>query len=254
MKTRYLSLLIILFSCYTSKELYNKGDYYSAVVKSVNWLKQNPSHKSSRETLQKAYPLALKTLEQKSSNVQASNDVFKNKSTLLMYNQINALYDLINSSPAALEVITEPKNYYKEIGELREKAAEETYAAGIQSMMVGNREGSRKAVEYFKETISFAPQYKDVVEMSTQAEKEGTLTIVWDENGRGMWWRSSSIISAIDEMPFVDLKRKDDFIYSADSEKKNFELDMNISVLNYSEGQPSVTSNSVEVIDSVKVG
>ena len=255
MKTiRYFSLLVILFGCYTSKEYYNKGDYYTAVVKSVNWLKQYPSHKSSQETLQKAYPLALQTLEQKSINLQASHDAFKYKNALLMYSQINVMYDLINSSPAALEIIKDPKNYYKEIGVLREKAAEETYSAGIQSMMGGNREGSRKAVQYFTETISFAPQYKDVVEMLSQAEKEGTLKIVWDESGHGMWWHSSSIISAIDAMPFVDLQSNDDFVYSDDSGKKNFELEMNISVLNYSENQPVVTSTSVNLVDSVKVG
>ncbi|HEY3430349.1 MAG TPA: hypothetical protein VGK39_06710 [Cyclobacteriaceae bacterium] len=255
MKTfQYLPLLIILFSCYTSKEYYNKGDYYSAVVKSVNSLKQYPSHKSSRETLQKAYPLALQTLEQKSMNSQASNDAFKYKNALLMYSQINALYDLINSSPVALEIIQEPKNYYKEIGDLREKAAEETYTAGIQSMMVGNREGSRRAVQYFNETISLAPQHKDVIEMLCQAEKEGTLRIVWKETGRGMWWHSSSIVSAIDAMPFVDLQRNDDFVSSDDSGKKNFELELNIAVLGYSEGSPTVSSTSVDIVDSVKVG
>jgi hypothetical protein len=204
--------------------------------------------------LQKAYPLALQTLEQKSINHQASHDSFKYKNALLMYSQINAMYDLINSSPAALEIIKDPRNYYKEIGELREKAAEETYAAGIQSMMTGNREGSRKAVQYFTETISFAPQYKDVVEMLCQAEKEGTLRIVWSESGHGMWWHSSSIISDIDAMPFVELQRNDDFVYSDDSGKKNFELEMNISVISYSESQPVVTSTSVDIVDSVKVG
>jgi hypothetical protein len=252
--TRYLSLLIILFGCYTSSVYYNKGDYYTAVVKSVNTLKQYPSSKRSRETLQKAYPLALQTLEQKSLNLQASNDAFKYKNTLSMYSQVNALYDLINSSPAALEIIREPKQYYQEIGSLREKAAEETYTAGIQSMMAGSREGSRSAVQYFNETISFAPRYKDVVEMLCQAEKEGTLKIVWDESGRGTWWHSSSVISAIEALPFVDLKRSDDFVYSADSEKKNFELDLFIEVLNYSESTPAITSNSVEIVDSVKVG
>ena len=250
----YFILLFISVGCYTSKELYNKGDYYGAVIKSVNSLKQYPSSKSSRETLQKAYPLALQTLEQKSINIQASNDAFKYKNTLSMYNQINDLHDLIISSPGALGVIPKPKNYYQEIGDLRNKAAEETYTAGIQFMMVGNREGSRKAVQYFSETISLVPQYKDVVEMSSQAEKEGTLKIVWDESGHGMGWRSSSLISELDDMPFVDLKCTEDFVYSDESDKKNFELDLHIEVLGYSEGQPTMTSTVVEVVDSVKVG
>lgn len=255
MKTpAYLCLLIVLFSCYSSKDFYNKGDYYTAVVKSVKSLKQNPSNKFSRETLQKAYPMAIKTMEEKSINLQISNDQFKSRTTLVMYQQMNVLYELINSSPAALEVIEQPKNYYKEIGEIREKAAEETYTAGIQSMMAGNREGSRRAYQYFNETTSYVSQYKDVVEMLCKAEDDATLRIVWAESGRGNWCSASPIISGIDNLPFVELLRQDDYVYSDNSEKKKVELEMNISSVSYSEGQPTTTSTSVEIVDSVKVG
>ena len=252
--TTHLCLLLLLFGCYSSRDSYNKGDYYSAVVKSVKLLKQYPSHKGSRETLQKTYPMVIKTMEEKSMNFQVSNDPFKNKNTLLLYNQLNALYELINSSPAALEVINEPKNYYKEIGDIREKAAEETYTAGIQSMMVGNRENSRKAFQYFSETTTYVSQYKDVVEMLCKAEDEATLRIVWDESGRGNWWSPSPVISAIGDLPFVELQRQSDYVYSDDSEKRNVELEMNISCVSYTEGQPNTTSTSVEIVDSVKVG
>src|SRR5688572_82000 len=207
MKTLYPCFLILLLSCHSSSQYYNHGDYYSAVIKSVNNLKQFPRHPKSREILQKAYPLALQTLETKSSNLMASNDTFKYRNTLLVYGQINTMYELIQSTPAALEIIKGPKNYYQEIGYLKERAADETYQAGIQSMMGGTRGDSRMAYQYFAETQAHVPDYKEVIEMMTKSEEEGTLRIVWEDKNSG--WSSKKIISALESLPFVELQRMD---------------------------------------------
>jgi len=249
----YLLALTLLFSCYSSRDYYKHGDYYLAVFKAVGRLKQTATHSKSREVLQKAYPLALQSLETKSQNLIVSNDPFKYKNTVLLYTQINSMYELIHSSPAALEVVPEPKNYYKEIGELRDRAAAETYNAGIQSMMKGTRTDSRTAYQYFSETNVLVPQYKEVVEMLGKSEEEATLWMVWD-TGQPKWGPSSAIISAVDALPFVNLQPWKAYVSSDDPNKKNVALKLTISSLDYSEGAITSTSSSEQIIDSVQVG
>lgn len=249
----FLLILTFLFSCNSSRDYYKRGDYYLAVFKSVDRLKQSPMHSKSREVLQKAYPLALRTLESKSQNLIASYDPFKYRKTLLLYSQIDSMYELIYSSPAALEVVPEPKNYYKEIGELRHSVADETYEAGIQSMMKGTRTDSRTAYRYFSETNALVPQYKEVVEMLGKSEEKATLLVVWDI-GQPKWWGTTAITSAIDALPFVELQPWRTYVYSDDPNKKDVDLKLTISSLDYSEGTITSTSSSREVIDSVTVG
>src|SRR4051812_42616665 len=112
MKTRYqicsIALLMVM-ACSSGKKAFEKGDYYEAVVKSVSRLKQKPDHDKSKETLRNAYPLALQAMEQNAQNMLASNDMFKYRNTIQVYNQINALAELVKSSPAALSVVKTPK-------------------------------------------------------------------------------------------------------------------------------------------------
>jgi hypothetical protein len=164
------------------------------------------------------------------------------------------MYELIHSSPAALEVIPEPKNYYKEIGEIRQKAAEETYDAGIESMMRGTRTDSRVAYQYFSEANAFVPHYKEVVEMLDKSEDEAMLRIVWRESGIGMWWSSTEVIWAIEALPFVELQHMNGYVQSDDPAKKNVALDLRITIEDYDESTPTITSSSQEIVDSVKVG
>lgn len=256
MKTGHLLFfsLIVLFvaSCSSGKKAFEKGEYYEAVAKAVQRLKQKPDHDKSKETLKNAYPLALQELEQEAQNMLASNEMFKHRNTIGVYQRINSLAELVKSSPAALGVIRTPKTYYPEIGQLKEKASEELYAAGIQSMLKATRHDSRQAFFYFKECESFVPRYKEALEMMTQSERDGTLNVLYEETTHSYWTSSANFIKRIDEIQFIDLIHKNAAVAQLD--KKKFDLNMLVSILKYSEGKPVITKKEQEIIDSVKVG
>ena len=141
----FVTLIVLFSACSSGKKAYERGDYYGAVMKAVNRLRQNPDHNKSMETLKEAYPLALEYYESQAKNEIASNSDFKWKNAIQSYSYLNQLYEQIRQCPGCLRVISNPRNYYAEIGPLKEKAAEESYAAGITALMKGTRADAKLA-------------------------------------------------------------------------------------------------------------
>lgn len=174
-------IIIVVAGCSSGKKAYEKGDYYGAVMKSIARLRQNPDHSKSAQTLQSAYPLALEFFETQANNEIASNSPFKWKNAIQSYNQINQMYEQIRQCPGCMKVVRSPKNYYAEIAPLKEKAAEESYNAGINALMKGNRNDAKNAYFNFVDAQAFVPGYKDVVEYLDKAKFEATLKVILEQ-------------------------------------------------------------------------
>ena len=157
-------LAVISVACSSGKKAYERGDYYDAVIKSVNRLRKDADHSKSAETLANAYPLALEFYETQAQNEIASNSPYKWKNAINSYTMVNQMYEQIRQCPGCMKVIKNPKNYYAELGPLKEKAAEESYNAGINELMKGTRNDAKKAYFNFVDVQHFSPNYKDVVE------------------------------------------------------------------------------------------
>jgi hypothetical protein len=172
---------LILFSCSSGKKAFEHGDYYEAVMKSVNRLRQKPDHSKSIETLKAAYPLAVEFYESQAKNEIESNSNYKWKNAIQAYNNINAMYEAIRQCPSCLKQIKNPVNYYSQIGPLKEKAADESYSAGINALMKGTRNDAKNAYFNFVDAQNFVPGYKDVVEYISKSKFEATLKVVVEQ-------------------------------------------------------------------------
>ena len=175
------TLIVVLSACSSGKKAYERGDYYSAVMKAITRLRQNPDHSKSVATLQDAYPLAVEYFESQANNAIATNTAFKWKNAIQSYNSINQLYEQIRQCPGCLRVVPNPKNYYAEIGPLKEKAAEESYNAGITALMKGTRNDAKQAYYNFADAQSFVPGYKEVIDYLDKAKWEATLRVIVEQ-------------------------------------------------------------------------
>ncbi|WP_267298207.1 hypothetical protein [Parachryseolinea silvisoli] len=173
--------LVYLSSCGSAKKSYERGDYYGAVMKAVNKLRGNPDHSKTLDALKNAYPLAVEQFQTQAKNEIASNAAFKWKNSIQYYNSINQMYEAIRACPGCMKAVKNPVNVYSEIGPLKEKAAEESYNAGIDALMKGNRNEAKKAYYSFADAQSFVPGYKDVVEYLDKAKEEATLIVVLEQ-------------------------------------------------------------------------
>lgn len=175
-----LSIAIII-GCSSGKQAYERGNYYESVMKSIQRLRQNPDHSKSAETLKNAYPLAVEYLEGQANNEIASNSPTKWKNAIESYTMINNMYEAIKQCPGCIKAVKSPKEYYAEIGPLKEKAAEESYNAGINALMKGNRNDARRAYFNFVDAQRFVPGYKDVIEYLDKSKYEATLKVVIEQ-------------------------------------------------------------------------
>ncbi len=160
---------ILLLGCSSGKKLLERGDYYQSVLQSVERLRRNPDHRKSSETLGSAYPMALEFHENRANNMLASNSRGKWKGVLDAYTKINHMYEEINRSPGALRTVPNPKNYYSELEQARNNAAEESYNLGMQELGINTKASAKEAYYYFKEANGYVRGYKDVVDKIDQA-------------------------------------------------------------------------------------
>jgi len=256
MKFRLYSFILLslmfLDSCSSGKAAYKQGDYYEAVLSAVQRLRGKPDHKKSREVLKLSYQLAVDYLETDAKNQIAANANFKYKTAVENYEKINHLYEEIRTSPGALRVIPKPVTKFDELTDVKAKAAEETYEAGIQALLKNTREDAKQAYYLFNDANNFSPGFREAIEMIEQAKFNATLKVVVQPsliNYRD--WNFEPVVFGYNSNLFVKLYTPQQ------AEELNLEkVDQYVKVIvnGYQEGRPVVTTKTESFSDSVKTG
>ena len=167
----FIKLLLVIFllysivlSCTTPQKLLEKGNYYEAVIQSVERLRKSPNNKKARETLAQAYPLAVNNLLDNLKKDKLIQPQFAYSHAAYTYEDLNRIYEKIQQSPVAKEIIKNPQNFYDELVKIKDLAAEEQYVAGTKQLLTGTKENAKKAYYYFQDADAFVNDYKDVSE------------------------------------------------------------------------------------------
>ncbi len=173
--------VILLDACVSGKAALKKGDYYDAVLESIQRLRSSPDNKKAGAVLQQGYPLAIEYIDLNIQNGITADDPKKWRNAVKGYEQINLINDQIKTSLGAMKVIPKPATRFKELADVKVKAAEESYVAGVDALMRNTRNDSKEAYFDFKEANTYEPGYKESIEMMTQAEFNATLRVAYEE-------------------------------------------------------------------------
>ena len=174
----YLVTVLVFSACSSGKSTFERGNYYDAVIISVNRLRKNSDHKKSVETLRQAYPMAVSFFEDRANTAIASSEPFKWSQVVNAYTTINYMYDEIKRCPGALKVVPNPVNYFSKLQQAKENAAEENYTAGITALQFKERDKAKQAYNFFKTANGFVPGYKDVISYMEAALDAATVKIL----------------------------------------------------------------------------
>lgn len=248
----FLLIVLVLESCSSGKSAYKRGDYYDAVLQAIQRLRQKPDHKKSKEVLSLSYQAAVDFLESDAQNQINSNANFKWKTAVTNYGKINRLYEEIQKSPGAKQVISNPISKYKELTEVKEKAAAESYEAGLQSMLKNTREDAKQAFFLFTDANNYSPGYSEAIEMIEQSKFNATLKVVVDPTVQNSQdWNFEPLIFGYTANQFVK------FYTPQQSQEANLpKIDqfLNVTVNGYQENRAVITKRVENYKDSVKTG
>ncbi|MES2651013.1 MAG: hypothetical protein V4663_04700 [Bacteroidota bacterium] len=172
----YLSILIV--GCTTGKNALQKGDYDASVSKAVNRLQNAPQNKEAIQVLASAYELSLTQHLRNIEEAKISSDVLRWESIIYDYQQLNQLSNEINSAPAALAVVPNPKKFVAELNESKFKAAEVRYALGVKLLNEGNKISARKAYQNFEKVQYLYANYKDTKQKMDEAYWAAVVKVV----------------------------------------------------------------------------
>ena len=170
----------VVFSCTTSKTLYDRGQYYESVMRSVEKLRKSPNNKNARTTLVDAYPQAVNAFMDQLESQDQANAEFKFSNAVYTYQKLNKMYESIQRSPAAMEVIPNPNKYYSTLERIKPDAAQEQYNAGMRELSYNNRENAKNAYRFFLEADRFLPGYRDVSQRIEEAYQRSILIVIAD--------------------------------------------------------------------------
>lgn len=252
----------LLVSCNSSKSLYEKGNYYEAVMRSVEKLRKSPNNKNAREVLASAYPSAVNSLMDQIDNNSNANIPMKYTKEARIYEQLNGMYEHIQRSPGAMQVIENPRKYYKALDRVKPMAAEEQYAAGMGLLSQGNRESAKRAYHHFLQADKFIPGYKDVGYRAEEAYNNAILHVVanlkpvqsryYELSGEEFYRQVNNTLNRIEQNEFIR------FYSPEEAERINLERPDQVIDINFEDFVVGET-HTREIIekmerDSVKVG
>lgn len=183
MKVSHFTVLVIAliaYGCSSGKAALTRGDYYEAVNSSLERLQQNPNNTKALETFQEAYPRFLTYLNNKVNNITPSSEIFKWETLHDLYMSGNKLYNKIQKTPAALDLVSNPVYYSSELEKAKIKSAEVRYQLGsdlLSKTSKKDRQAALEAYKHFERAEFFYPQFRDVEAKKLEALERSILII-----------------------------------------------------------------------------
>jgi len=176
--TSIFILALISSACSSGEKALQKGNYYTAVLKSVDRLRSNPNKKKAQQTLLESYPLALDWSKREITALLNSPDPLKNTKSIGQYQILNRMYNEINRCPAALRLLSNVQSFRAEEDMAKQLAAPECYNLGVIELAKGTRNAAKLAYNHFSRANQFVPNFKDALAKMDEAYEMATLKVI----------------------------------------------------------------------------
>jgi len=245
----HLTVILVFASCVSGKRALKAGDYYDAVLESINRLRGDANNKKSTQVLTQAYPLFIDYVSTGIQNGINSDDPNKWRNAVVGYEKINYVNDQIKTSLGAMKVITQPQTRYKELADAKQKAADEAYNEGINFMMKNSRKDYQSAYFDFKDANNYSQGYKESIEMMNQAEFKATVRVAFEEinSSRFNYGSFQPTVNSVNRL-FLSIKP------IAQKDTVPPQQYLRIIFNNYQENRPYVTSRTENLSQQIVSG
>jgi hypothetical protein len=253
----------IIISCKkTGKRAFEKGDYFSALMISVEKLKRDNDNPKALEVLPQAYKLAQKELLSDINKIKNTSQQFKFEAVMKNYDKLNQMYSKIEKCSPCKSLVS-PANYFDEFETNKELASDERYKFATNLLNKGTIENGRQAYQNFTDLANFSLNYKDVNEKIEDALFTGSYHVVVEQpaiNSKMYQYSNEYFQGKIDEYLQTN-RRINKFIrFYQPQEAKEIKLKpdhiVRLEFIEFVVGETNRTSEKTNVTskDSVKTG
>lgn len=264
---KYLALASIIFIISCSKsgtKALEKGNYYEAVLQSVEKLKKDTDNSKALEVLPVAYRNAQEEFTRDIARARNANQQFRWETILDYYNKLNKMQEVIERCTACRRIVS-PQTYFKETEEARDNAAAERYVLGNDILRRNNvsKLDARAAFDHFEKITIFAPNYKDARNRMEEALELGSVHVVVEQpkiNSRLYQYSNEYFQGKVEEFLRTN-RRINKFIrFYSPEEAKTVKLKpdqvVRLEIIDFVVGETNISTDRQNVTsrDSVKTG
>jgi len=260
-----LSSIIFILSCSRSgSKALEKGNYYEAVLQSVDKLRKDSDNSKASDVLVNAYRNAQEEFTRDIARTRNANQQFRWEAILEYYNKLNRMQEVIERCTACRRIVS-PQTYFQETEEARESAADERYVLGddILSRKKISKLDARVAFDHFEQITIFAPNYKDARNRMEEALDLGSVHVILEQpkvNSRLYQYSNEYFQEKVEEFLRTN-RRINKFIrFYSPNEAKTVRLKpdqvVRLEIVDFVVGETSVSTDRQNVMsrDSVKTG
>jgi len=260
-----LSSIIFILSCSRSgTKALEKGNYYEAVLQSVDKLRKDSNNSKASDVLANAYRNAQEEFTRDIARTRNANQQFRWEAILEYYNKLNKMQEVIERCTACRRIVS-PQTYFQETEEACENAADERYVLGedILSRKKISKLDARIAFDHFEQITIFAPNYKDARNRMEEALDLGSVHVILEQpkvNSRLYQYSNEYFQEKVEEFLRTN-RRINKFIrFYSPKEAKTVRLKpdqvVRLEIIDFVVGETNVSTDRQNVMsrDSVKTG
>ncbi len=177
-KTILLGFIALsLAACATGKNAFDKGDYETALDRSVNRLQANPNNKKAQGVLIDGYRVASEFHLKRVQQFNKGGDTFMWEGIYNEYAKLNRYYQDIQRCPSCMDLVA-PREYIAEQREAGERAAAVQLALGTDALAINTIETGRQAFGHFERALRYSNNIQGIDSLLSQARQAATVRVL----------------------------------------------------------------------------
>jgi hypothetical protein len=169
--------IVILAACGSSNKFQATHAEDRALFSAINAINKKPNNEKALGDLKILYTKSVERHEEAVDVYKNSNDEAKWDKILTELNALQHIYNSLQATPGSFGIV-KPKNYLRDIEEVKNAAAEDYYSRAQTLIEQGGRENSLLAWDYFKRANSYVNGYKDVARQIRDAYERSIVNVV----------------------------------------------------------------------------
>lgn len=177
----FIFIISVFVSCSKSgRRALESGEYYNAVLQSIEKLKRDPDNSKALEVLPNAYKYASLDLMEDINRAKNANQQFKYERVLEDYQKLNEMHEKIEMCVSCRNIV-KASSHFTELDEAKQIASTERYNFANDLLQKGTMNSSRLAYDSFEILYRYAPDFKDIIIKLEEAIFQGSFHVVVEQ-------------------------------------------------------------------------